>query len=336
MREIFPAAELRVGYGPTEATAACSALRVGDVLPERNLIGCPLGNVALHVLGPGGEPLPVGVPGELCVGGPHVARGYLGRPELTAERFVPDPFGGGSGARMYRTGDLARRMDDGGLEFLGRIDRQAKVRGFRVEPGEIESVLARHPAVRAAVATVREDRPGDRRVVAYLEADAGFPAAEALELARAALPEYMVPAALVVLERLPLTPTGKVDLRALPAPGAPPDDGDAAPRSGLERTIAAAWEEVLGVPVAGVHRSFFDLGGNSLLVAQAASRLEAELGIAVPVLEVFRHPTVAGLARSLAGGGREEAPAAGARPEKLAAGKGRLGQLRKRTRDRER
>ncbi|MET0395479.1 MAG: non-ribosomal peptide synthetase, partial [Longimicrobiaceae bacterium] len=336
MREIFPAAELRVLYGPTEATVACSALRVGDALPERNLIGGPLGNVALHVTAPGGGPLPPGVPGELCVGGPHVARGYLGRPELTAERFVPDPFGGTPGARLYRTGDRVRRMDDGGLEFLGRIDRQAKVRGFRVEPGEIESVLARHPAVRAAVALVREDRPGDRRVVAYLEADAGFVAGEALELARGALPEYMVPAAVVVLERFPLTPTGKVDLRALPAPEAPADGGDAAPRSGLERSIAAVWEEVLGVPVAGVHRSFFDLGGNSLLVAQAATRLEAELGMAVPVLEIFRHSTVAALARRLAGGAEEEAPEIAARPAKLSAGKGRLGQLRKRTRDTER
>ncbi len=338
MREIFPAAELRVVYGPTEATVACSALRVGHALPERSLIGFALGNVALHVCGPGGEPLPVGVPGELCVGGPHVARGYLGRPELTAGQFVPDPFAGTPGARLYRTGDRVRRLDDGGLEFLGRIDRQAKVRGFRVEPGEIESVLARHPGVRAAVALVREDRPGDRRVVAYLEADAGFPAAEALELARGALPEYMVPAALVVLDKLPLTPTGKVDRRALPAPEAPADDGDAAPRGGLEQAIAAVWEEVLGVPVAGVHRSFFDLGGSSLLVAQAASRLEAELGMGVPVLEIFRHPTVAALARRLAGGGEEEAPepAAAARPAKLSAGKGRLGQLRKRTRDTER
>ncbi len=338
MREVFPAAELRILYGPTEATVAGSTLRVGDVLPERNEVGVAMGGVALHVCDAGGGLLPPGVPGELWMGGAQVARGYLGRPGLTAERFVPDPFGGAPGARLYRTGDLVRRGGDGVLEFLGRIDQQVKVRGFRVELGEIEGVLARHPGVRAAVAMVREDRPGDRRVVAYLEADPGFPADEARELARGALPEYMVPAALVVLDRLPLNPSGKVDRRALPAPEAPVEEQEVAPRTEMERAVAAAWEEVLGVPVVGVHRSFFDLGGNSLLVVQAAGRLEAALGRKVPVLDIFQHATVAALARHLSGGAVEEAaaPAEGARTEKLAAGKGRLGQLRKRTRDTER
>jgi acyl-CoA synthetase (AMP-forming)/AMP-acid ligase II len=338
MREAFPGAGLRVLYGPTEATVAGSSLLVGEVLPERSGIGGPVRGVALHVCDAGGGLLPPGVPGELWMGGAQVARGYLGRPELTAERFVPDPFGGEAGARLYRTGDLVRRGGDGGLEFLGRIDKQAKVSGFRIEPGEIEGVLARHPGVRGAVALVREDRPGDRRIVAYLEADPGFPADEARQLARGALPEYMVPTALVVLESFPLTPSGKVDRGALPAPEAPVEEQEAAPRTEMERTVAAAWEEVLGVPVAGVHRSFFDLGGSSLLVVQAAGRLEAALGRKVPVLDLFRHATVAALARHLSGGAAEEAapPSGEARAEKLAAGKGRLGQLRKRTRDTER
>jgi acyl carrier protein len=186
---------------------------------------------------------------------------------------------------------------------------------------------------------VREDRPGDRRIVAYLEADPGFPVEEARELARGALPEYMVPAALVVMEKLPLTSGGKTDRRALPAPEAPVEEEAAEPRTEMERAVAAAWEEVLGVPVVGVHRSFFDLGGNSLLVVQAAGRLEAALGRKVPVLDIFQHATVAALARHLSGGAEEEeaaAPAGEARTEKLSAGKGRLGQLRKRTRNTER
>jgi acyl carrier protein len=274
----------------------------------------------------------------LWIGGAQVARGYHGRPELTAAQFVPDPFGGVPGARLYRTGDLVRRLDDGGLEFLGRIDQQVKVRGFRIELGEVESVLARHPAVRGVVALVREDRPGDRRIVAYLEADPGFSVEEARELARAALPEYMVPAALVVLDSFPLTPSAKVDRRALPAPEAAVDQEEVAPRSEMERTIAAAWEEVLGVPVVGVHRSFFDLGGSSLLVVQVADRLEAALGRRVPVLELFQHATVAALARHLSGAAEEDAaePAGEARTDRLSAGKGRLGQLRKRTRNTER
>ncbi|HEV2735420.1 MAG TPA: amino acid adenylation domain-containing protein [Longimicrobiaceae bacterium] len=338
MREVFPAAELLIAYGPTEFTVLGSTLRVGETFPGHVSIGMAMPGVALHVCDPGGGLLPPGVPGELYLGGAQVARGYLGRPGLTAAQFVPDPFGGAPGARLYRTGDLVRRRGDGELEFLGRIDHQVKVRGFRVELGEIESVLARHPAVRGAVALVREDRPGDRRIVAYLEADPGFPVEEARELARGALPEYMIPTALVVLDAFPLTSGGKVDRRALPAPEAPVEEEAAEPRTELERAVAEAWQEVLGVPVVGVHRSFFDLGGNSLLVVQAAGRLEAALGRKVPVLDIFQHATVAALARHLSGGAEEEAaaPAGEARTEKLSAGKGRLGQLRKRTRNTER
>jgi amino acid adenylation domain-containing protein len=333
MGDVFPAAEVRVLYGPTEGAIICAAHHAGGGEGAgRHLLGGPLGNAPLYVLDGAGEPAPVGVPGELCIGGASVARGYLGRAELTAERFVPDPFSGGVGPRMYRTGDRARWGADGLLEFLGRIDAQVKVRGFRIEPGEIEATLQRHPAVRGAAVVVREDLPGDRRVVAYLQADGGVSPDEVRELARASLPEYMVPAAIVVLDALPLTPTGKLDRRALPAPEAPPASGDDEPRTELERTIAGVWAEVLGVPAVGTGASFFDLGGNSLLLVRVVSRLEAALGRKVAVLDLFQHTSVAALARHLAGAEEQEtpSPAGHDRPGRLAAGKGRLAQLRKR------
>jgi amino acid adenylation domain-containing protein len=325
-------------YGPTENTvvAATGVVRPGGGDARAPAIGRPVTGVRAYVLDPALGPVPAGVPGELCLGGRSVARGYLGRPEATAAAFVPDPFAGEAGARMYRTGDLVRWLEDGELEFLGRIDRQIKVRGFRIEPGEIEAVLARHPGVRGVAVVVRDGasgQPGDRRIVAYLEAD-GVSPREARELARASLPEYMVPSAFVVLDALPLTPSGKLDRRALPAPepsGAGEEDGEE-PRTELERTIAAVWEEVLGVPAVRTGASFFDLGGNSLLVVRAAERLEAELGRRVPVLDLFRHGTVAALARHLSGDGDPQPapPADESRPSRLAAGKGRLNQLRRR------
>jgi len=340
MRAVFPSAGVGVLYGPTEVTVAATGFVAGDPVPERNRIGKPLPGVAAHVCDPAGEPVPIGVPGELWLGGEQVARGYPGRPELAAERFVPDPFSGAPGARMYRTGDLVRWLPDGDLEFLGRVDHQVKVRGFRIELGEIESALSRREGVRGVVALVREDRPGDRRIVAYLEADPGLSGEDVLDAARGVLPEYMVPSAVVVMETFPLTPSGKVDRRALPAPEADADERHAAPRTELERVIAAAWEEVLGVSGIGVHRTFFDLGGNSLLVVQAVGRLEAALGRKVPVLDLFQHSTVAALARHLSGGEEPDAAPSGEAAEersgKLSAGKGRLGLLRKRTRNTER
>ncbi|HEX2188763.1 MAG TPA: amino acid adenylation domain-containing protein, partial [Longimicrobiaceae bacterium] len=330
-RAAFPAAALHVLYGPTEATILAASADAGSAAARpRPMLGRALPGARLYVCDPAGEPVPVGVPGELWIGGGGVARGYQERPELTAERFVPDPFHGEPGARLYRTGDLVRRLPDGELEFLGRIDQQVKVRGFRIELGEVEAVLGRHPGVRGVAAVVREDRPGDRRVVAYLEADGGFSAVDARDLARATLPEHMVPAAFVVLDALPLTPTGKVDRRALPAPEAPAPEDGAEPRTELERAIAEAWAEVLGVPRVGTAVSFFDLGGNSLLVVQAARRLEAALGRKVPVLDLFQHPTVAGLARHLSGAAEPEpaGPGAADRQARLAAGKGRLKRLR--------
>ncbi len=328
-REAFPAAGMVVMYGPTEATVAASGYRVGGTLPERSLIGGPLAGATLHVCDEGGEPVPAGVPGELRIGGAGVARGYVGSPDLTGAAFVPDPFSGRPGARLYRTGDRVRWGPDGQLEFLGRVDRQAKVRGFRVEPGEIEAVLGSHPGVREAAVAVREDAPGDRRIVAYVVPGSGGASGDELRSwLRARLPEHMVPAAFVALDRLPLTPSGKTDRRALPAPEGTADDAGAGPRTEMEQAVARVWEEVLGVRGVGTGRSFFDLGGNSLLVVRAASALEAALGRPVAAVDLFRHSTVAALARHLSGDAEEEP--APARAAEIAKGRDRLGRLLKR------
>ncbi|MEW5925955.1 MAG: amino acid adenylation domain-containing protein [Gemmatimonadota bacterium] len=297
LREAFPDADVRVAYGPTEATVACSSHRVGGGAAGRNLIGRPFSNTAFYVVDAAGEPVPPGVPGELWIGGAGVARGYLGRPALTARAFVPDAFGGAarSGARLYRSGDRVRWTAEGELEFLGRVDTQVKVRGFRVEPGEIEAALRRHPGVRECAVVVREDQPGDRRLVAYVEGDAG---ADALrEHLRRDLPEYMLPAAFVAMGALPLTPSGKLDRRALPAP----DFGSAeeryvAPRTPAEEVLAGIWAEVLELERVGVEENFFDLGGHSLLATRVVARARAALGAEISLRALFEAPTVAGLA----------------------------------------
>ncbi len=293
----------RVGnaYGPTEDTTYSTFAvvpRGGDRVP----IGRPVANTRARVLDEELQPVPAWLVGELYLAGDGLARGYAGRPELTAERFLPDPFGP-AGARMYRVGDRVRRRPDGELEYLGRTDFQVKVRGFRIELGEVEAVVGRHPAVRGVAAVVRGGSSGsdDVRIVAYLEADAGVSVAEVREHARASLPEYMVPATFVVLDALPLTPNGKVDRRALPEPEPAAAPADEEPRTELERAVAAVWAEVLGAPAIGVRTSFFDLGGNSLLVVRAARLLESALGRTVRVLDFFEHATVADLARHLSG-----------------------------------
>ncbi|HEV2148770.1 MAG TPA: amino acid adenylation domain-containing protein, partial [Longimicrobiaceae bacterium] len=302
--------ELRIWnhYGPTETTVNASAGRV-----ERGVrlgIGRPVANVRVHLLDGGLRPVPVGVPGELYAGGAAVARGYLGRPGLTAERFLPDPFSPEPGARMYRTGDRARWRDDGTLEFLGRVDDQVKIRGFRVEPGEIEAVLQRHPAVARAAVVPHAGASGEARLAGYLLPRPGSgldPAALRAHL-REHLPEYMVPSTLVVLEELPLLSSGKVDRRALPAPGPDRHDPHAsgAPRDPLELRIAQTWEEVLGVRAVGVAESFFDLGGHSLLAVQLVARLGRLLGRRIPVALVFEAPTVQEMASRLRGEGGGE------------------------------
>jgi amino acid adenylation domain-containing protein len=308
MREALPKVESHVLYGPTEGTILASAHPIPqDGIVAGHPIGRPLGNVRLYVCDALGSPQPVGIPGELLIGGAGVARGYLGRPELTAERFVPDPFGAASGARLYRTGDRARWRADGTLEFLGRLDGQVKVRGFRIEPGEIEAVLRQHESVAECVVVARENAPGETRLVAYVVG-----AVEAEELrghVRESLPEYMVPAAFVVLERLPLTPNGKLDRKALPAPEHAADtDRYVAPRTPMEEVLAGIWAEVLRLERVGVEESFFDLGGHSLLVTRVVSRVRELLGVELPLRALFEGPTVVELAARVEEVRRAELP----------------------------
>jgi amino acid adenylation domain-containing protein len=291
-------------YGPTETTIWSTAHRVesGDgPVP----IGRPIANTRTYVLDTNGEPVPIGVPGELYIGGAGVAAGYVNRPELTAERFVRDRFSGGPDARLYRTGDIARYRADGTIEFLGRGDHQVKVRGFRIELGEIESVLASHPAVAQAVVAAREDRTGDRHLAAYVRPVAA-PAPSGSELRaflRERLPDYMVPSTFTELETFPLTPNGKVDRLRLPESdgrraGSP--GSLVAPRSELERTIAQVWRDVLRLDEVGVDDNFFDLGGHSLLLVRVQTRLRETLDQEVPIVEMFQYPTIRTMAAHFA------------------------------------
>jgi amino acid adenylation domain-containing protein len=302
----------RIGnfYGPTEDTtySTWSVVQPGDA---RVYVGRPIANTRAYVLDRGLRPVPLGVPGELYLAGDGLARGYHGRPALTAERFVPDPFSASAGARMYRVGDLVRWRPDGQLEYLGRLDHQVKIRGHRVETGEIESVLREHPAVRDAAVTTREDVPGDARLVAYVVAADASDAPDAAELRaflKARVPEYMVPAAWVAMDALPLSPNGKVDRLRLPAPGE--QERAAArenrPRTATEETIARVWEEVLGVAHVGLDENFFEIGGHSLLLARLQERLRGALGREVTIVDVFQHPTVEALAAHLAPAARDE------------------------------
>jgi amino acid adenylation domain-containing protein len=296
--EHLPGARLHNLYGPTEAAVDVTAWTCEPGSPEAVVpIGRPIANLEIRVLDRLARPVPVGAPGELCIGGAGVARGYLGQPGLTAERFVPDPEPRPPGGRLYRTGDLSRWRPDGRLEYLGRLDHQVKIRGMRIEPGEIETALAAFPAVREAVVVMREDRPGDRRLVAYLVARDGALQLEHLRASlRERLPEPMVPSSFVLLEAFPVTANGKLDRRALP----PPEDGRPAepavlPRTETEEAIAAAWREALGLEAVGVEDSFFDLGGHSLLVVQVHRRL-APLFPGLAVVDLFRYPTISALA----------------------------------------
>ncbi|GGZ64689.1 hypothetical protein GCM10010371_25440 [Streptomyces subrutilus] len=293
-------------YGPTETTTFAVRhrldARAGAAVDGRVPIGTGLDDTRLYVLDERGRPVPEGAVGELCIGGTGVARGYLGRPGLTARQFTADPYGA-PGARMYRTGDLARRRPDGTVDYLGRADQQVKIRGHRIEPGEIEAELARCPQVGQAAVLVREDTPGEQRLVAYVVPVAGT-AVEAGELHRALaarLPAYMLPSAFVPLAALPVTPNGKLDRRALPAP---PEEGVvraefAAPATATEELAAAVWAEVLGTGRIGRHDDFFALGGHSLRATRAVSRLGARLGTGVPLRLLFEHPTLDGFAAAL-------------------------------------
>jgi amino acid adenylation domain-containing protein len=302
-------------YGPTEATVCASYFKIdqgGEDLGYARLpIGRSLANVRLYLLDPDLQQVPAGVPGEICIGGIGVARGYLGRPGITAERFIPDPFAGPEerGARLYRTGDLVRRLPDGNLDFLGRVDHQVKIRGYRIEPGEIEAALAEHPALRESAVLARTDEPGPKRLVAYVVAGSE-PAPAAADLRaflKGKLPAHMVPEAFVFLDRLPLNANGKVDRKALPRPVFERSKDEAAPpKSELQRRIAEVWCDLLRLEQVGLHDNFFDLGGHSLLLIQMEGRLRDALDREVQVIDLFRHPTVASLAELLEGG--KEAP----------------------------
>ncbi|MET0397983.1 MAG: amino acid adenylation domain-containing protein [Longimicrobiaceae bacterium] len=287
-------------YGPTETCINATAHVFGGERRPVVPIGRPVDGVRAYVLGGDGEPVPAGVPGELCVGGVQVARGYLGRPGPTAAAFIPDGLSGEAGARLYRTGDRARWLAGGVLEFLGRVDGQVKLRGFRVETGEVEAALLAHPGVRAAAAAVRGDGPGGARLVAYVVPGGVPPAPDALRAwLGLRLPGPSVPSAFVFLDALPLTPAGKLHRAALPPPA---DVADAAgrphapPRTPVEEVLAGLWSDVLGVERVGVRDSFFELGGHSLLAARVAARVRGAFGIDLPLRAVFEAPTVAGLA----------------------------------------
>ncbi|HEY0093393.1 MAG TPA: condensation domain-containing protein, partial [Archangium sp.] len=289
-------------YGPTEVSIAStsSLCTPGSGKPT---LGRPFPNTSLYVLDERMQPVPLGVRGELYIGGIGVARGYLGRPELTAERFLPHPFSTEPGARLYRTGDLVRYRADGNLEFHGRTDSQVKIRGFRIELGELESVLSSQPTVQQTVVVAREDVPGDKRLVAYVVPKSG--ATLDLNALRAAikekLPDYMVPSAFVALQAMPMTANAKVDRKALPAPeGLTLETAYAAPEGELESRLATDWASLLGVARVGRHDDFFELGGHSLLATQIISRVRDTFGVELPLPELFEHPTVAGLAAKVA------------------------------------
>jgi amino acid adenylation domain-containing protein len=296
-------------YGPTEATVVATLCELRPEAGQGNAkrevpIGRPLGDTRVYILDGNLNPAPIGVPGELHIGGSCLARGYLNRPELTSERFIPDPFSDAPEARLYKTGDTARWRSDGNIEYVGRIDDQVKIRGFRVEPAEVEATLEEHAALQGVAVVVRNDSSGDERLVAYMVPHR-HPAPTVGELRgylKERLPEYMVPSAFVTLEALPLTPNGKIDRRALQAPdpaGLRAENAYAEPRTRAEEVLAGIWEEVLGLGRVGIHDDFFELGGHSLLATRVVSRVGDALRVELPLRYLFETPTVAGLAERI-------------------------------------
>ncbi len=304
---------LRNNYGPSETHVIMAATIEGDraTWPVHPPMGRWITNTEIHILDHKLQKVPVGVPGEIYIGGVALARGYINRPELTSERFLPDPFSRVPGARMYYTGDLARYLPDGQVESLGRIDHQVKIRGFRVELGEIEVVLASHPAVRELVVIAREDTPGDKKLVAYLvlEDEQSANVSELRSFLADKLPDYMVPSAFVILDEFPLSPNRKIDRRALPAPDMSRPDVETAlilPRTPAEEVMANIWAGVLGLEQVGVADNFFDLGGHSMLATQVVSRIRERFHVDLPLRALFQHPTVAGLVEEISTLGAEE------------------------------
>jgi hypothetical protein len=290
-------------YGPTENTTYTTWYEVQNVPEEAQTIpiGRPLANTQVYVLDEHQEPVPLGVPAELYIGGDGLATGYLNRAELTAEKFIANPFGHG---RLYRSGDLVRQMEDGNLEFVGRVDYQVKLRGFRVELGEIETALEAHFGVSQALVLLREDNPGEKRLVAYLTLRPAWPG-NPLELRahlKTRLPEFMLPSAYIFLEQFPVTQNGKIDRWALPAPGKDSMDTGkmySPPRDDLEQSLCDLWEQILNLRPVGIYDNFFDLGGHSLLATQAITRMKDFYAIELPLRTFFNNPTVASLADEL-------------------------------------
>jgi amino acid adenylation domain-containing protein len=293
-------------YGITETTVHVTyrLLTIADINAGASVIGRKIPDLQVYLLDSHLQPLPIGVPGELYIGGAGLARGYLNRPELTAEKFIRNPFSDEPGSRLYKTGDLARYLDDGNIEFLGRIDHQVKIRGFRIELGEIEAALNQHPAVLETVLLAREDTLDNKRLVAYIVPGSGQTPtiSELRSFLKARLPDYMVPSAFVFLDALPLTPNGKIDRRALPAPDTSRplgEKGYVAPQTAVEEMLAGIWTDVLEVKQVSIHDNFFDLGGHSLLATQLISRLRDTFGVEFPLRGLFESPTVASLSERL-------------------------------------
>ncbi|CAD5920830.1 non-ribosomal peptide synthase/polyketide synthase [Planktothrix agardhii] len=315
-----PLPQLFNAYGPTEATIITTLCKFTSPTITNVPIGRPLSNTQVYILDAFLQPVPVGVAGELHIGGAGLARGYLNRPELTQEKFIPNPFeeeglippnpinkGSNESSKLYKTGDLCRYLPDGNIEYLGRIDNQVKIRGFRIELGEIETILSQHSAVKTAIVIAREDETEQKRLVAYVVSQAEgisaqqeqslLPVTELRQFLKAKLPEYMVPSAFVILESLPLTSNGKVDRRALPAPDFQSEEQYVAPRNPIEEILASIWVKVLKVEQVGIHDNFFELGGHSLLATQLISRIRKAFKVEMPLRELFVAPTVAALAQ---------------------------------------
>jgi amino acid adenylation domain-containing protein len=304
-------------YGPSEATTYSTFAAIEATDPQEPSIGGPVANTQAYVLDVNLRPLPIGVPGEVFLGGAGIARGYLGRPELTARQFIPNPFGE-PGSRLYRTGDLARWTATGALEFLGRIDHQVKIRGYRIEPGEIETALRSHEAIRDCAVIARRSSADELRLVAYLVAGRRTGERELREYLRSRLPDYMLPFAFVFMDALPLTPNGKLDRKALPAPEneAAAKAEMALPASQLEAAITSIWKEVLGRQDVGVRSNFFDLGGHSLLLMRIHHRIRTDLGFAdLELIDLFKYPTIEAIARHLSGDARESRLAIAGAPQ---------------------
>jgi amino acid adenylation domain-containing protein len=304
-RRFAPETRLINEYGPTETVVGCCIHEVGPEDPHTGsvIIGRPIDNTQLYVLDESLRPVPIGAVGELYIGGAGVARGYLNRPELTAGRFLDDPFSGAPGARLYKSGDLARYRQDGKLEFLGRADDQVKIHGYRIELGEVEAALAAHPNVKLCTVIAGEDGPGTKKLVGYLVPKNGAAPStgELRAFLNESLPEYMVPAQFVVLDELPLTHNGKVDRKALPAPSAMTAAAGkgGAPKTQTQMKIAEVWSDLLKLDCIGIEDDFFDLGGHSLAATALIQRLRSVFGVEVRLASLFDRPTIAGLSEAV-------------------------------------